>query len=132
MDHNPTNDLYEEEDDGNVGLAFGQGFFSRTEIGVQENTSEVMSFLMPNAKIVVQAFLVDDFNGADDLGVEIIPNAQKGIGFIRIDRHLWEFIEDVAHCEHEAALFQGLILGELLVGTAHRMFAEQTGHWPHF
>ena len=127
------NDIDDSENaDENVGLAFGQGFFSRSEIAVNEDTSEIMSFLMPNAKICVQAFLVDDFNGADDLGVEIIPTPAKGIAFIRIDRHLWEFVEDVAHCEHEAALFQGLILGELLVGTAHRMFAEQYGQLPAF
>jgi hypothetical protein len=76
--------------------------------------------------------LVDDFNGTDDLGVEIIPNAQKGISFIRIDRNLWDFIEDVAHCEHEASFFQGLVLGELLVGVAHRMAEDMTGKMPGF
>ena len=126
-------DMYDDEDeDENVGLAFGQGFFSRSEVAVAEDTSEIMSYLMPQYQILVQAFLVDDFNGADDLGIEIIPSPQKGVAFIRIDRHLWEFIEDVAHCEHEAALFQGLILGELLVGTAHRMFQDQTGQMPGF
>src|ERR1039458_6493976 len=101
-------------DEGNVGLAFGQGFFSRSEVALQEDTTEIMSYLMPNSKILVQAFLVDDFNAEHGLGVEIIPSPQKNIAFIRIDRHLWEFVEDVAHCEHEAALYQGLILGELL------------------
>ena len=121
-----------DEEEENVGLAFGQGFFSRSEVGVNEDTTEIMSYLMPQSKILVQAFLVDDFHGADDLGVEIIPSPQKGIAFIRIDRHLWEFISDVAHCEHEAALFQGLVLGELLVGTAHRIFHDQTGQLPGF
>ena len=123
-------DWEHEEEDENVGLAFGQGFFSRSEVGVNEETSELMSYLMPESHILVQAFLVDDFDGADDLGVEIIPS--KSFAFIRIDRHLWDFIEDVAHCEHEAALYQGLILGELLVGTAHRLFLDQTGHLPGF
>jgi hypothetical protein len=128
------NDIDDSEnaDEGNVGLAFGQGFFSKSEIAFNEDTSEVMSYLMPAYGICVQAFLVDDFNGADDLGVEIIPNAHKGVSFIRIDRHLWDFVEDVAGCEHEASLYQGLILGELLVGTAHRMALEQHGQLPHF
>ena len=122
----------DDDDDGNVGLAFGQGFFSRSEVGVQEETAEIMSYLMPQAGIIVQAFVVDDFHGDHDLGVEIIPHPDKGIAFIRIDRHMLEFIEDVAHCEHEAAMFQGLVLGELLTGTAHRMFFDQHGQWPAF
>jgi hypothetical protein len=125
-------DDYDEEDEGNVGLAFGQGFFSRSEVAVNEDTAEIMSYLMPQSQICVQAFLVNDFHGAGDLGIEIIPSPKKGIAFIRVDQNLWDFIEDVAHCEHEAALYQGLILGELLVGTAHRMFFDQTGHWPAF
>jgi hypothetical protein len=125
-------DAYEDDDDENVGLAFGQGFFSVSEVGVKEETSEIMSYLMPQSNIVVQAFLVDDFHGADDLGIEIIPSPAKGIAWIRIDRNLWDFIEDVSGCEHEAALYQGLVLGELLVGTAHRMFFDQTGQWPAF
>jgi len=126
-------DIYDDEDDyGNVGLAFGQGFFSKSEVAAHEDTTEVMSYLMPHYQVVVQAFLVDDFNGADDLGVEIIPNVQKGVSFIRIDRNLWDFIEDVAHCEHEASFFQGLVLGELLVGTAHRMVSDLTGRMPGF
>jgi hypothetical protein len=127
-------DMYDddEEEYGNVGLAFGSGFFSRSAVAQEEDTTEVMSYLMPEYKILVQAFLVDDFNGTDDLGVEIIPNAQKGISFIRIDRNLWDFIEDVAHCEHEASFFQGLVLGELLVGVAHRMAEDMTGKMPGF
>ena len=125
-------DAYEDDDEENVGLAFGQGFFSRSEVGIKEDTSEIMSYLMPQSQILVQAFLVDDFHGADDLGIEIIPSPAKGIAWIRVDRHLWEFVEDVAHCEHEAALFQGLILGELLVGTAHRMFLDKYGELPAF
>lgn len=121
---------YDEEEEQNIGLAFGQGFFSRSDIGVEESTAEIMSYLMPQHQIVVQAFLVDDFEMANDFGFEVIPSPSKGVAFIRIDRHLWDFVEDVAHCEHEAALFQGLILGELLVGTAHRMFLEQTGQLP--
>jgi hypothetical protein len=124
-------DDYEEENE-NVGLAFGQGFFSRSEVAVHEETSEIMSYFMPQSKICVQAFMVDDFHGASDLGIEIIPSPKRGIAFIRVDRHLWEFIEDVANCEHEAALYQGLVLGELLVGTAHRIFFDQTGQWPAF
>lgn len=122
----------DDDDRSNVGLAFGQGFFSRSAVGVDEGTTEIMSYLMPQYQILVQAFLVDDFNGADDLGIEIIPSSQKSMAFIRIDRHLWDFIEDVATCEHEASLFQGLILGELLVGTAHRMYFDQTGQLPAF
>lgn len=123
---------YDDDDEGNVGLAFGQGFFSKSAVAQEEETTEVMSYLMPEYKILVQAFLVDDFHGADDLGVEIIPNAQKGISFIRIDRNLWDFIEDVAHCEHEASFFQGLVLGQLLVGVAHRMVSDVTGQMPGF
>jgi len=130
--HGDMYDDYEDDGEGNVGLAFGQGFFARSEVAAQEDTTEIMSYLMPNYKVTVQAFLVDDFNGADDLGVEIMPNVQKGISFIRIDRNLWDFIEDVAHCEHEASFFQGLVLGELLVGTAHRMVSDQTGRLPAF
>ena len=126
-------DIYDDEaDEGNVGLAFGRGFFSRSDIAENEDTTEIMSYIMPEYQIFVQAFLVDDFNGSDDLGVEVIPNVRKGLSFIRIDRHLWDFIEDVAHCEHEASFFQGLVLGQLLVGTAHRMVHEVTGQIPGF
>jgi hypothetical protein len=127
-------DVYDYEDEGepNVGLAFGHGFFCKSDLGAMEDTNEVMSYLMPEYQICVQAFLVDDFEGDNDLGVEIIPTPQKNIAFIRLDRNLWEFIEDVAGCEHEALLYQGMILGELLVGTAHRIFANITGEHPQF
>lgn len=125
-------DMYDdyEDDDGNVGLAFGQGFFARSAIAVEEDTNEIISYMMPHYKVTVQAFLVDDFNSADDLGVEIIPNVEKGVSYLRIDQNLWDFIEDVAHCEHEASFYQGLVLGQLLVGTAHRMVSDMTGRLP--
>lgn len=127
---------YDDDEDGdggeNVGLVFGGGIFLRSETAVHEGTNEVMSFLMPAFDIAVQAFLVDDFDMGHPLGAEIIPNVQDGVSFIRIDRHLWEFIEDIASCEHEAPFLQGLVLGELLVGTAHRMVAAKTGSLPPF
>lgn len=126
-------DTYDDDGAGeNVGLAFGQGFFARSNIAEEEDTAEIMSFLMPAFGVAVQAFLVEDFDASHDLGVEVIPNVQDGVSFIRIDRHLWEFIEDVAQCEHEASFYHGLILGELLVGTAHRMVAAKTGALPGF
>lgn len=126
-------DIYDgEDDDGNVGLAFGKGFFSRSDIAESEDTAEIVSYLMPEYDVLVQAFLVNDFDGSDGLGVEIIPNVRKGLSFIRIDRGLWGFIEDVSHCEHEASFYQGLVLGQLLVGTAHRMVHEMTGQMPGF
>ena len=126
-------DFYEDdEEEKNVGLAFASGFFVRSEIGVNEDTTEIMSYLVPQFDLAVQAFLVDDFSDDDEVGFEIIPHALKGVSYIRIARSLWDFIEDVAHCEHEAAMFQGLVLGELLVGTAHRMIFDRTGQMPGF
>jgi len=127
-------DTWDEDggEDENIGLAFGQGFFCRSEVAAQEDTSEIMSFLIPEHGICVSAFLVDDFNESHEWGFEVIPNVQKGISFVRIDQNLWGFIEDVSQCEHEAAFFQGLVLGELLSGTAHRMVATMTGQMPGF
>jgi hypothetical protein len=124
-------DIWDDDvDEPNVGLQFGSGFFVRSETAVNEESSEIISYLMPNHDLCVQAFLVDDFNGADDLGVEVIPHALKGVSYVRIARELWEFIEDVADCEHEAEFYHGLVLGQLLVGTAHRMLFEATGQVP--
>ena len=131
-----SEDLYDYDegdgDGGNVGLAFGQGFFVRSMIAEEEDTTEIMSFIMPQYQICVQAFIVDDFDESDDLGIEVIPHAGKGLSYIRIARSFWEFIEDVAQCEHEASFFQGLVLGELLTGTAHRMVSDLTGQLPGF
>lgn len=132
MENNLTDDLHEDGGDGNIGLAFGQGFFCRSATAEYENTNEIMSYLMPVYDIVVQAFLVHDFEGDNDMGVEIIPNAKRGTALIRIDQNMWDFIEDVAECEHEEMLFKGMVLGEMLVGTAHRMIAERTGQFPPF
>jgi hypothetical protein len=122
VENNLTDDLHEDGGDGNIGLAFGQGFFCRSATAEYENTND----------IVVQAFLVHDFEGDNDMGVEIIPNAKRGTALIRIDQNMWDFIEDVAECEHEEMLFKGMVLGEMLVGTAHRMIAERTGQFPPF
>jgi hypothetical protein len=132
MQDGVTNDLEESDSNGNVGLAFNQGFFFRSDVAENEDTAEIMSYLVHSHKILVQAYLVDDFDGENDLGVEIIPGPEKGVAFIRIDRNMWDFIEDVAGCEHEEFLFKGMVLGELLVGTAHRMIVDQTGHLPPF
>lgn len=132
MEHNLTNDLEEDDDGGNIGLAFGQGFFYRSAIAENENTTEIMSYMMPEYDILVQAFLVDDFDRENDMGVEIIPNAKRGTALIRIDRNMWSFIEDVAECDHEEMLFKGMVLGEMLVGTAHRMIVDRTGQLPPF
>lgn len=127
-----SDDIYGWEDEPNVGLAFGKGFFCRSDAAVDEDTSEVMSYFIPEYNISVQAFLVDDFSDDDEIGFEIIPHALKGVSYIRISRSLWEFIEDVAGCEHESSFFQGLVLGELLTGTAHRMVYDGTGQMPGF
>lgn len=123
-------DHWDDDDEPNVGLAFGNGLFVRSEIAATEESNEIMSYMMPENGLVVQAFLVDDFSDDDDVGYEIIPNAIKGVSYIRIARSLWDFIEDVAQCEHEASFFQGMVLGELLVGVAHRMVSDVTGRLP--
>ena len=125
-------DAWDDDDDPNVGFAFASGFYARTEEAANEDTTEIMSFLMPQQGVAVQAFIVDDFDPDDDMGFEIIPHALKGVSYIRIARNLWEFIEDVAQCEHEASFFQGLVLGQLLAGTAHRMIFDATGQMPGF
>ena len=127
--------MYDEIDDDegeNVGLAFASGFYARTEEAATEGTTEIMSFFMPHQGVVVSAFLVDDFDVDDEVGFEVIPHVSKGVSYIRLARNLWEFIEDVAGCEHEAAFFQGLVLGQLLAGTAHRMIFDATGQMPGF
>jgi len=119
MNREITNDLDDDDDeDGNIGLVFGQGIFCRSEIAERENTAEVMSYLMPAHQVVVQAFLVKDFEQDHDMGVEVIPNLKTGVAFVRIDQNLWNFIEDIAENQREATLYQGMVLGEILVGTA--------------
>ena len=126
-----THDL-EEEGGGNIGLAFNKGFFFRTQVAENENTSEIMSYVVPEYGIFTQAFLVDDFAQENEYGFEVIPDFRHSSALIRIDKHLWDFIEDVADTAYEETLYKGMLLGELLVGSAHRIIVERSGQLPPF